>query len=122
LNRNWGEVVRPYDLEAYRRFVTALVERYDGDGKDDMPGLEIPIKYWEVGNEPSMQSRFNTFLQGSLEDYFKLLKVTYQAVKQADPEVKVVHAGMVGMETWMLSFWEPIFEKGKQYFDVIHPP
>ena len=109
---------RPYDLEAYRKFVTALVERYDGDGKADMPRLEVPIKYWEVGNEPSMQSGFNTFFQGSSEDYLELLKVTYQAVKQADPEAKVLHAGMAGMEPWMVSFWEPIFEKGKQYFDI----
>lgn len=31
--------------------VARYVERYDGDGIDDMPGLAIPIKHWEIFNE-----------------------------------------------------------------------
>jgi len=54
---------KPYDMDAYRRFVLALVERYDGDGKDDMPGLKYPIKYWEASNEPSHQSGPATFFK-----------------------------------------------------------
>ena len=109
---------KPYDMDAYKRFVSALVERYDGDGQDDMPGLKFPIKYWEAGNEPSMQRDFNTFFNGSSEDYLEILEATYQAVKKADAEAKVLHAGMAGMEPWMVSFWEPILEKGGQYFDI----
>ena len=37
---------KPKDMQAYKRFVSKTVERYDGDGEDDMPGLKIPIKYW----------------------------------------------------------------------------
>ena len=33
----------------------ATVERYDGDGLEDMPGLSNPIKHWQVGNEPNVQ-------------------------------------------------------------------
>ena len=112
---------KPYDMDAYRRFVFALVERYDGDGIDDMPGLKYPIKYWESCNEPSLQSGFYTSFRGSSEDYLEVLKATYQAVKEADPEAKVLHAGMAGKEPPMVSlfsFWEPIFEKGSQYFDI----
>ncbi|MFQ5996846.1 MAG: hypothetical protein ACE5KP_04395 [Dehalococcoidales bacterium] len=109
---------KPYDMEAYRTFVSSLVERYDGDGDNDMPGLKFPIKHWEAGNEPSMQEGFNSFFNGSPEDYLEVLKVTYQAVKAADPEAKVLHAGMAGMEPQMVSFWEPVLEKGSQYFDI----
>ena len=109
---------KPNDMNAYQRFVSALVERYDGDGEDDMQGLVFPIKYWETSNEPSMQQDIHTFFTGSAEDYLEILEATYQAVKTADPEAKVLHAGMAGMESWMVSFWEPVFEKGSQYFDI----
>lgn len=109
---------KPHDMEAYRRFVSALVERYDGDGTDDMPGLKYPIKHWEAGNEPSMQEDFHTFFTGSPEDYLEVLETTYRAVKEADPEARVLHAGMAGMEPWMVSFWEPVFAGGSRFFDI----
>ena len=109
---------KPYNMDGYGRFVSALVERYDGDGKDDMPGLKYPVKYWEASNEPSMQGGELTFFEGSSENYLEILKATYQAVKEADPEAKVLHAGVAGIEPFMVSFWEPVFEKGNQYFDI----
>jgi len=109
---------KPDNMDAYQEFVTALVERYDGDGIDDIPGLKFPIKHWEASNEPSMQDGFNTFFDGSPEDYLEILKATYQAVKAADPEAKVVQGGMAGMEPWMISFWEPILAEGQHYFDI----
>jgi len=109
---------KPHDMNAYKRFVSALVERYDGDSEDDMPGLKFPIKHWEASNEPSMQHDFNTFFNGSSEDYLEILEATCQAVKGADPEARVLHAGMAGMEPWMVSFWKPVFENGSQYFDI----
>jgi hypothetical protein len=44
----------PVDTVKYIAFVKATVERYDGDGTNDMPGLQNPIKHWQVGNEPSV--------------------------------------------------------------------
>jgi len=61
---------KPCDMTAYKNFVKKLVERYDGDGVDDMPNLIIPIKYWEVSNEPSMQEDL-VFFKGKSSDYFK---------------------------------------------------
>jgi len=109
---------KPYNMDAYKSFVSSLVERYDGDGEDDMPSLKFPIKYWEAGNEPSMQQDLNAFFNGSSEDYLEILEAIYMAVKEADPAAKVLPAGMAGMEPWMVSFWEPVFEKGNQYFDI----
>jgi len=109
---------KPNDMDAYKAFVSALVERYDGDGRDDMPGLKFPIKHWEASNEPSNQGEFHTFFDGSPEDYLEVLSATYQAVKEADPEAKVLHAGMAGVTTSEVSFWEPVFAKGNEYFDI----
>jgi hypothetical protein len=109
---------KPHDMDAYGRCVSALVERYDGDGKGDMPGLTYPIKYWEAGNEPSLQKGFDTFFVGSSDDYLEVLKTTYQAVKGADPDAKVLHAGLAGPCDDKVSFWEPVFKNGSDYFDI----
>ncbi|CAK8724044.1 Glycosyl hydrolase catalytic core [Candidatus Electrothrix aarhusensis] len=76
----------PRDKNAYKKFVRALVERYDGDGISDMPGLHAPIKYWQVDNEPPH----------GLNDYAAFLQMTYKAIKQADPEAKVLIGGVPG--------------------------
>jgi len=110
---------KPCNMERYKNFVIKLVERYDGDGKDDMPGLKYPIKYWEVANEPEMQREPLVFFQGSPEDYFEILKATHEAVKKADSQAQVVQGGMAGMEDWMVSFWQKVFDLGAaSYFDI----
>ncbi|HVT04971.1 MAG TPA: glycosyl hydrolase [Thermoanaerobaculia bacterium] len=47
-----GRMDRYRDLRAYDRYLENLVERYDGDGIDDMPGLTTPVRYWQIHNEP----------------------------------------------------------------------
>jgi hypothetical protein len=42
--------------EQFASAVSQLVERYDGDGVDDMPGLLYPIKVWEMINDYSSSS------------------------------------------------------------------
>jgi len=110
---------KPCEMDLYRNFVTRLVERYDGDGIDDMPGLTIPIKHWEVMNEPEFTTGDLIFFQGTAEDYFEILKATYQTVKQADPEAVVVQGGMAGMMEIDTTFWQAVFDLGgAHYFDV----
>lgn len=77
----------PADEEKYLAFVHAAVERYDGDGADDMPGLKNPVKYWQVGNEPP----------GGLNNYAEFLKLTYDAIKESCAECKVLIGGVPGM-------------------------
>ena len=110
---------KPCNMELYKNFVTKLVERYDGDGVDDMPGLIIPIKHWEVLNEPEFQEEPLVFFQGSPADYFEILKTTYEAVKKADPEAVVVQGGMAGMMKVCTQFWQAVFDLGgADYFDI----
>ena len=44
----------PNDWAGYAKWLDAVIERYDGDGKEDMPGLKDPIRYYEIGNEPDL--------------------------------------------------------------------
>jgi len=108
----------PRNVPAYRQFVKAVVERHDGDGVKDMPGLRKPIKYWQVDNEPPH----------GLKDYAEFLRITYQAIKEADPEAKVIIGGVPGMPpvsaylTGFDKFYLPILDalaKSKtKYFDI----
>lgn len=108
----------PCDLEAYREFVRRAVERYDGDGVDDMPGLKYPVRYWEVSNEPSMQEEL-TFFTGTPPDYFEILRATHGAVEAADPDATVVQGGAASAEHETADFWEEVYDLGgAQYFDI----
>ena len=123
---------KPYDMQEYKEFVKKLVERYDGDGIDDMPGLEKPVKYWEVLNEPStgvtneLKGENKAFFKGNADDYFEILKTTYEAIKEADPEAKVLNGGMVPLpkemeESTFYDFWSRVFELGGgDYIDIIN--
>ena len=77
----------PTDTARYTAFVKATVERYDGDGVDDMPELTNPIRYWQVGNEPSELGR---------KDFAQLQRITYDAIKEACADCKVLIGGVAG--------------------------
>ena len=79
-----GTSYRPKDKDAYSAWVMAAVERYDGDGIDDMPGLHTPAKYWQVDNEPPRLR----------EGYTDLVLITSKAIKEADPQAKVLIGGL----------------------------
>jgi hypothetical protein len=110
---------KPCDMNTYKNFITKLVERYDGDGIDDMPDLLVPIKYWEVSNEPSMQEDWLVFFIGPAEDYFDILNATYQIIKNADSSAQVLKGGMAGVMEENTEFWEIVFSLGgDNYFDI----
>jgi hypothetical protein len=100
---NYAERYVPDDLAAYEAYVRALVERYDGDGVDDMPGLRAPVRYWEVDNEPDL--KFTTPPKNPVRDvppgsfcsppeYARVLVASARAIRAASPEAVVLGAGM----------------------------
>lgn len=110
---------KPCNMQDYKNFLKKLVERYDGDGIEDMPGLKIPIKYYEILNEPEMKGNDMTFFKGNEQDYVEILKASYEAVKETCPDCKVVQAGAAGTEQMMLDFWGKIFSlNAGNYFDI----
>ena len=109
---------KPCNMDAYRNFITRLVERYDGDGFEDMPGLTFPIKHWELMNEPSFQ---DMYFQGTPAEYVEVLKITSQAVKEADPEALIVQGGMAGMMKICTDFYQGVFDAGgAAYMDIMN--
>jgi hypothetical protein len=103
--RDYGRFVPgtwiPIDIPSYKEFVKAVVERYDGDGIDDMPGLMNPIRYWQVGNEPNLSHQ----LRSPRSDYATYQKITYEAIKEANPDAFVLMAGVAGFpDSYMRGF------------------
>ncbi|MEI6520227.1 MAG: hypothetical protein WCO98_09360 [bacterium] len=73
----------------YIAWVTAIVERYDGDGVNDMPGLLAPINYVEIGIE------FSTYEPESVDEYIHVLTLAHAAAKAASSKVKILHAAFL---------------------------
>ncbi len=70
-------------------FVTAAIERYDGDGIDDAPGSPV-VNHWEFYNEPDRDIRWGHY--GA--EYAYMLSQIYPAVKQANPNAVVLMGGL----------------------------
>jgi hypothetical protein len=92
----------PKDMAAYEVYVARIVERYDGDGVDDMPGLHGPIRYWEVDNEPDLKlntpprDAVRAFTPGTFctpDEYAQVLLASSRAIRRASPEARVLNGG-----------------------------
>ena len=88
-------------VEQYYDYIYHVVERYDGDGIDDMPGLKRPVIYFELGNEVDYKREVfgvnHDYM--SPEDYVrKRLIPGYKAAKAANANCIVMCAGL-GMES-----------------------
>ena len=85
-------------IEDFKKFVKDVVERYDGDGIDDMPGLKKPHLFYQFEGEPdsffpkcdSIKQRLHCHWCGTPEEYNYLVKVFYDAVKEANPNAVVL--------------------------------
>ncbi|MCR4316281.1 MAG: hypothetical protein NUW37_08035 [Planctomycetes bacterium] len=77
-------------LDDYSAFVTAVVERYDHDGRDDMPGLKAPVLHYEISSEV----QHIPFWCDGVDEYLKTLELSHKAAKEASPDVKIILSGM----------------------------
>ncbi len=75
-------------------FMTAAVARYGPSGSfwSEHPGIpQRPIRSWQIWNEPN----FKYFIaKPNPAEYGKLVKISYTALKAADPGAQVVLAGL----------------------------
>ena len=82
-----------YINNKWARYVEATVNQYKPGGvlaqQRGWDGLE-GIRQWEIWNEPDLPD----FFRGSKQDYARLLKVAYFAVKHADPGAEVIFGAM----------------------------
>lgn len=116
------------DTSAFYNFVQKIVERYDGDGVDDMPGLKVPITYWEFSNEPDgacggygdIKYANGQQSPNSLPGmYSRDHSIAYRAVKSACPTCKVANGGAI--ESFDVRFWNSILDTllpNARYLDI----
>ena len=111
----------PCDQQAYTAWLKALVDRYNGDGVNDMPGLQYPIRHWEVANEPELQGPPQsdmTFFQEGPDVYLKLLQLSYGTIKATDPNAVVLPAGQAGMLQHHTDYWAPVLRGALGLLDL----
>ncbi len=77
--------------DAWRDLVSAVVERYDDDGVDDMPGLQRAHLYWQIGTEYENAGQWNT-ADGTqrAEKYVALLEAAHDEAKQANLGARII--------------------------------
>ena len=81
-------------VDEYTAFVGAIVERYDGDGTTDMPGLLYPIHHYAI------EAEFSGFWPGSAAEYVRLLKLAYPAIHSADPDAVVALVALLAIDVF----------------------
>ena len=105
---------KPCSMENYKIFLINLVDRYDGDGNNDMPGLTKPIIYWEIMNEPE----FKMFFKGTKEDFVEIFNFSSKLIKSKQKDAVIVMAGAAGMFPENKKYWNLVLPKIKENFDI----
>lgn len=79
----------------YSAWVRAVVERYDGDGINDAPGLTAGkhISAFEIESEGTGDKR-NLFYYATAPEYARQLQLAHDAIKAADSSAKIVLNGL----------------------------
>ncbi len=93
---------KPEYLDDYAAWVQAVVERYDGDGVDDFPGLvdrdgdghPDPVRYFQIEQDATT----GVWWQGATpestaSDYQTLLRTAADAARTASPNARIILAG-----------------------------
>lgn len=102
----YGDTNPPFDLEKYKDYVRTIVRHF---------GRRLPVV--EIWNEANLRSYFREAPQ----EYAKILKAAYEAVKSVDPSILVAYTGTAGVPSaWI----RKTFEAGAAgCFDImnVHP-
>ncbi len=115
----------PTDMNAYRGFVVALVDRYNGDGVNDMPGLLYPIKRWKIEDEAMFPG--SMFWGGTATELAILMTNAYEVVKNTDSEATVISSmviDFIGLGNTGNQFMNEFFDElenlgGERPYDIM---
>ena len=105
---------KPCSMEDYKNFLIKVVDRYDGDGKNDMPGLTKPIIHWQIMNEPE----FKMFFKGTEDDFVEIFNFSSKLIKSKQKDAVIIMAGAAGMFTENKKYWKSALPKIKDHFDI----
>ncbi|PIE19728.1 MAG: hypothetical protein CSA65_01315 [Proteobacteria bacterium] len=105
-----GSPAFPSGLEReYQAYVRAAVARYNGSNEE--LGQHVAVKHWQVMNEPFWQLDSGAMTVGQ---YVELVKLTAAAVRQIDPQAKVVLGDVGGQLPAVVAAL-----KDGRYFDAV---
>jgi hypothetical protein len=123
----------PVAEQAWRDFLKAAVARYGPAGSYWATGYRqrygagatpLPIQSWQIWNEPNLTSYFAPY--PSPGKYARLLQISHDAIKNKDPQARIVLAGMPGygdLTAW--NFLDSLYSVAriKSKFDAValHP-
>ena len=93
---------RPRDPADWSRFVRAVVDRYDGDGSADMPGLSAPVTYYQAANEWISDTNRSGGWASGTADLIDYVRVAHDAVKGQDPRATFVMGGIAAFNSDIL--------------------
>ncbi|SNX71116.1 beta-galactosidase-like protein [Cereibacter ovatus] len=118
---DWGTVpetrgvknARPNNPADWERFVRAVVERYDGDGHADAPGLHRRVRYWQAANEWISDKNKSGGWVGTTDELIDYIRRTHDAVKAVDPRAIFVLGGIAAFNLDVL-----LVARGGQQFTV----
>ena len=105
---------KPCSMDDYKTFLLNLVDRYDGDGNNDMPGLTKPIIHWEIMNEPE----FKMFFKGNKEEFIEIFNFSSKIIKEKQKDSVIIMAGAAGMFPENKKFWKFVLPKINDNFDI----
>jgi len=118
---------KPNDMTVFKKFIAKMVERYDNDGIDDMPGLLYPIKYYEIGNEPEGPTFGDS--PDTYNDFMTTLKAARDTAKVVYPDVNIVIGGAApiydsqgAVSDNLDTFWKGALNRANvaDYFDIFN--
>lgn len=75
----------PQDMEKWARICVNIIRHYNQGWAD---GFYHDIQYWEIWNEPDNPDR-QCMWSGTVEQYFEMYRITANAIKQLDSDLKV---------------------------------
>tara|TARA_Y100000741_G_scaffold43269_1_gene30062 strand:- start:1642 stop:2667 length:1026 start_codon:yes stop_codon:yes gene_type:complete len=105
---------KPCSMDNYKKFLLALIDRYDGDGSNDMPGLTKPIIYWEIMNEPE----FKMFFRGSEDEFVEIFNFSSKIIKEKQNDAVIIMAGAAGMFPENKKYWKSVLPKIIDNLDI----
>jgi hypothetical protein len=92
------------EMQLFGEYVYRMVDRYKGH-----------VKHWEVWNEPNILPFWAP--KPNVANYTRLLQISYQRAKEADPDCVILGGAMAGAD---LPFLRGMYENGaKGYFDEL---
>jgi hypothetical protein len=108
-----NEKCPPTNFNQFAQFASSVVSRYASSG----------LLYWEIWNEPNLAGFWEP--APSAEKYTQLLKLTYLAIKRAQPNAIVLSGGLGDLDRSPASIKQQAFltqmysDGAKPYFDIL---